>query len=107
MLSPTAPRSPRRPFLAAAAAALALLPDARAAPGVLMRSDAAGGLALATPFGDLPLYRMTGRPDTFLIGIGVGVTATFTAADGATPGGVTVGWLLGEPQPPLTLAKTD
>jgi CubicO group peptidase (beta-lactamase class C family) len=76
-------------------------------PGVQMRSDGAGGLALTTPFGDLPLYRMTGRPSTFLIGIGVGVTATFTAADRATPGGVTVSWLLGEPQPPLTLARTD
>jgi CubicO group peptidase (beta-lactamase class C family) len=70
-------------------------------PGVTVRPGAAG-LVLGTPFGDYPLYPLAGQPGAFLIGVGAGVTATFAPGDG---GSLTVSWLLGEPQPPLTLAR--
>ena len=71
------------------------------------RLDAAGALVLTTAFGDFPLYPVAGQAGAFLVGIGPGVTATFAPGDpqrGA--GSLTVGWLLGDPQPPLTLTRT-
>jgi hypothetical protein len=71
---------------------------------VTVRFDPAAGLILTTAFGDLPLYPMAGRPDLFLVGLGAGVTVTFAPSDRGA-GSLTVGWLLGDPQPPLTLDR--
>jgi CubicO group peptidase (beta-lactamase class C family) len=75
-------------------------------PGVQLRLGAGGALVLATDFGDFRLYPVAGRADTFLLGTGPGVTVT-AAAGGPGRGGLTVSWLLGDPQPPLTLARVD
>ena len=74
-------------------------------PGVALRFDPAGALVLATAFGDFPLYPVTGQAGAFLIGIGPGVTATFAPGDSRGGGSLTVGWLMGDPQPPLILAR--
>ena len=74
-------------------------------PGVEARLDAAGALVLTTAFGDFPLYPVAGQAGAFLVGIGPGVTATFAPGDSRGAGSLTVGWLLGDPQPPLTLAR--
>jgi CubicO group peptidase (beta-lactamase class C family) len=78
-------------------------------PGVVVRFDAAGNLVLATAFGDFPLYPVTGRSGDFLVGFGPGLMATLApgGGSGGGAGSLTVGWLLGDPQPPLTLTRTD
>jgi CubicO group peptidase (beta-lactamase class C family) len=82
-------------------------------PGVEARLDAAGALVLTTAFGDFPLYPVAGQAGAFLVGLGPGVTATFAPGDRAGgaagaggAGSLTVGWLLGDPQPPLILTRT-
>jgi CubicO group peptidase (beta-lactamase class C family) len=76
-------------------------------PGVEVRAGAAGALFLGTAFGDFPLYPVAGQAGAFLVGIGPGVTATFAPGErGAGAASLTIGWLLGDPQPPLIMART-
>jgi CubicO group peptidase (beta-lactamase class C family) len=78
-------------------------------PGVEARLDPTGALVLTTAFGDFPLYPVAGQAGAFLVGLGPGVTATFAPSDragGSGGGSLTVGWLLGDPQPPLILTRT-